>query len=297
VTAFSPDPRWQGWRRRVEAALDACLPAPDQEPARLHEAMRYACLGGGKRLRALLVYSSGVLVEAPPEALDGPACAVELVHAYSLVHDDLPAMDDDDLRRGKPTCHRAYGEATALLAGDALQTLAFESLAGNDALAAARRADMVAALARASGSRGMAGGQAIDLDAVGRHLSLDQLERMHRLKTGALIRASIQLGAMAGNEVNDGTAAALDAFGHAVGLAFQVVDDILDETADTEVLGKTSGADRSLDKPTYPALLGVAGARFRADGLIREACERLAGLDGDTSSLLALAQYVVRRVN
>jgi farnesyl diphosphate synthase len=283
-----------GYRARANRALEACLPPLGPAPAQLHEAMRYAVLNGGKRVRATLVYTAGEAVGADSSLLDAPACAVELIHAYSLVHDDLPAMDDDDLRRGKPTCHRAFGEANALLAGDALQSFAFLVL--SDAASNAQRGmDMVATLARASGSLGMAGGQAIDLAAVGRELSLDELENMHRHKTGALIRASVRLGALCGCDVSAGQFEQLDAYAACIGLAFQVRDDILDVEADTETLGKAQGADMALNKPTYPSLLGLAAAKQKAAELHERAIAELAGFDARADRLRALSAFIVNR--
>ena len=284
------------YRQRVDVALEGWLPDLRQPPRRLHEAMRYAVLGGGKRVRAMLVYAAADAVGAPPAGLDAPACAVELIHAYSLVHDDLPAMDDDELRRGRPTCHRAFDEATALLAGDALHTLAFEVLSSDSSLAlgAERRCRMLAVLSRAAGSRGMAGGQAIDLAAVGRSLTLDELEQMHLRKTGALIRASIELGALCGH-ADEATMEKLDGYARCVGLAFQIQDDLLDVEGDTAALGKATGADSSLDKPTYPSLLGVAESRRRAATLNERALACLAGMDGSADTLRMLSEYVVKR--
>lgn len=282
------------YRARANRALEACLPSAEQAPAVLHEAMRYAVLNGGKRVRATLVYAAGEAVGADERLLDAPASAVELMHAYSLVHDDMPAMDDDDLRRGKPTCHRAFGEANALLAGDALQTLAFQVLA-DGAAEAARGMDMVATLAHASGSLGMAGGQAIDLAAVGRELSIDALENMHRHKTGALIRASVRLGALAGTASSEAELRQLDAYAACVGLAFQVRDDILDVEADTETLGKTQGADMALGKPTYPSLLGLEEARAKADALHTRALAELAAFDARADALRGLSAFIVER--
>lgn len=284
-------------RERVNAALERWLPAPGSVPDRLGEAMRYAVLGGGKRLRPVLVYTAGEALGAPAERLDPPACAVELIHAYSLVHDDLPAMDDDDLRRGVPTCHRYFDEATAILAGDALQALAFELLAAEpyaSGIAPAIRAHMVASLAAAAGIRGMAGGQAIDLAACGQTLTLEQVERMHRFKTGALIRGSVILGALAGN-ADDDRLERLGQYGDAVGLAFQIVDDVLDVTADTKVLGKTQGADIERGKPTWPAVGGIDAARQRAAELRDEALAALDGLDDSFDPLRNLANFVVER--
>jgi farnesyl diphosphate synthase len=293
-TLASYDIDLSAYRGRANRALEACLPAADRAPIELHEAMRYAVLDGGKRVRATLVYASGEAAGADPALLDAPACAVELVHAYSLVHDDLPAMDNDDLRRGKPTTHRAFGEANALLAGDALQALAFEVLA-EGADRAPRGLEMVATLARASGSLGMAGGQAIDLAAVGRQLSLDALENMHRHKTGALIRASVRLGALCGSDVSATALEQLDGYAACIGLAFQVRDDILDVEADTETLGKTQGADIALDKPTYPSLLGLDAAKQKAVELHERAIAELAGFDARADALRGLSAFIVNR--
>jgi len=282
-------------RARVEDALHARLPPAQAQPARLHEAMRYATLGGGKRVRALLVYAAAEAAGARVEHCDAAACAVELIHAYSLVHDDLPAMDDDELRRGKPTCHKAFDEATALLAGDALQSLAFEVLA--HAGGAGRALEMVAALAAASGSRGMAGGQAIDLAAVGRDIGLPALEQMHRLKTGALIRASVRLGALAGAATAARDIEALERYAACVGLAFQIQDDILDVEGSTEVLGKTRGADAALAKPTFPSLLGLEASKRRAGELHEEALAALEPFAARAVRLRELAQFVIARAS
>jgi len=282
---------------RTEAALQRWLPPSSQPPGPLHEAMRYAVLGGGKRIRPLLVYFTGAAVGAVPEALDLPAVAVELVHAYSLVHDDLPAMDNDDLRRGRATCHRVYGDAMAILAGDALQAHAYYVLAhaskGN--LTPGQRLAMLDTLAGASGSQGMAGGQALDLDAVGGTLSLAELENMHLHKTGALIRASVRLGALAGVHVGPETYARLDDYALNIGLAFQVQDDILDVEGATETIGKPQGSDLARNKPTYPNLLGLAGARVAAEKLYQNAIHALAALGSDGQHLRAMADYIVRR--
>jgi len=287
----------QDRQARVEAALADVLPAAETLPADLHQAMRYAALGGGKRIRPLLVYAAGQAVGADEALLDLPACSVELIHAYSLVHDDLPAMDDDDLRRGRPTTHKAFGEALAILAGDALQTLAFDILARRAAaaLSADQRLDMVASLTLASGSRGMVGGQAIDMAATGQRLDLPALELMHIHKTGALIRASVRLGALCRADLPAATLDALDHYAKCIGLAFQIRDDILDVEADTATLGKTQGADLARDKPTYPALLGLDGAKQRAEELYREALDRLTGLGEAAENLRALAGLIVRR--
>ena len=281
--------------RRVNRQLERVLPRDDILPGRLHEAMRYATFNGGKRVRPLLVYASGLAVGGKLEDLDPAACAVELIHSYSLVHDDLPAMDDDDLRRGQPTCHRAYDEATAVLVGDALQSMAFELLSRPALhLSAATQLEMVRILAQASGSRGMAGGQALDIDAVGLSMSLPELEDMHIHKTGALIRASVRLGALASG-AGQSTLQQLDHYAKAIGLAFQVQDDILDVTTDTHTLGKTQGKDEAANKPTYTSLLGLEGARQKATELLGEALDALAGLDREADHLRNLAHYVVER--
>ncbi|MCC6202224.1 MAG: (2E,6E)-farnesyl diphosphate synthase [Gammaproteobacteria bacterium] len=281
--------------QRVERALEHWLPPADRSPTRLHEAMRYAALAPGKRLRPTLVYAAGGALGAAPELLDAPAAAVELIHAYSLVHDDLPAMDDDDLRRGRPTCHKAYDEATAILVGDGLQTLAFEVLAQGPACDDATRVAMLATLATASGSAGMVGGQALDLAATGQRLALAALEQLHLCKTGALIRASIRLGVLAAGAGATPIATQLDHYGRCLGLAFQVQDDILDVVGDTAVLGKPQGSDEDNDKSTYPALLGLEGARAAAEALHAEALANLANGAVDFSVLRALADYVITR--
>ncbi|WP_192037117.1 (2E,6E)-farnesyl diphosphate synthase [Halomonas sp. YLGW01] len=278
-------------RERIDAWLEALFATPGSAE-RLDAAMRHGVLGGGKRLRPVLVYAAGRALGAADEVLDPPAAAVELIHAYSLVHDDLPAMDDDDLRRGQPTVHRAFDEASAILAGDALQTLAFEVLAHQ---AHPRLAALVTTLAEASGRTGMAAGQALDLAAVGQPADLEALARMHRHKTGALIRAAVRLGGLSAVDADDPRLAALDAYAAAIGLAFQIQDDILDVTGDTVTLGKTSGADAARDKPTYPALLGLDGARAMADDLLDEARAALAPLGDDAATLVALARHMIER--
>lgn len=280
---------------RADAALARALPPETQEPAPLHQAMRYAVLGGGKRLRPVLVYATGHAFGAPMDALDAAACAVEIIHAYSLVHDDLPAMDDDDLRRGRPTCHVAFGEAMAILAGDALQALAFEILAGDTAHESRGHVEMLHTLAAACGSHGMAGGQALDLAAVGASLSPDALDRMHGHKTGALIRASVRLGALAAGCTDAATLAALDAYGHAMGLAFQIRDDILDVEGDSNVIGKTAGKDAANAKPTYPAILGMDASRARLEQLTHDAISALSALGERAQELAELARYVAER--
>ena len=291
---------FQAWSRDVagqaEAALAELMPAGRVAPSRLHDAMRYSTLGGGKRVRAMLVYAAGELAEAEPQRLRIPACAVEMIHAYSLIHDDLPCMDDDVLRRGKPTCHVEFDEATALLAGDALQSLAFQLLSEYKlADAPGRQLEMIHLFAIACGSRGMAGGQAIDLEAVGKTLTLPELEFMHILKTGALIRASILMGARCGRELSPAEYEHLDRYAKCVGLAFQVVDDILDEEGDAGTLGKTAGKDKAAGKPTYTSLLGMPDAKRLADDLLRQALEALASLDHRAERLRQLAEFIVHR--
>ncbi len=291
---------FQSWmtavQQRTERALERLLPPADVAPQRLHEAMRYAALGGGKRVRPLLCHAAGELVDADPARLDVAGCAVEMLHAYSLVHDDLPCMDDDCLRRGKPTCHVEYDEATALLVGDALQSQAFVILAGHRLTDdAARQLEMLHLLAQAAGSRGMAGGQAIDLAAVGRQISLEELESMHVHKTGALIRASVLLGAGCGRPLTDEELARLDHYAKRAGLLFQVVDDILDVDADTATLGKTAGKDAASDKPTYVSVLGLGGARRLADELHSQALEALAPFGRGVRRLQELSEFIVTR--
>ncbi|HZQ63087.1 MAG TPA: farnesyl diphosphate synthase [Casimicrobiaceae bacterium] len=293
---MNPEVDWQTWSRsrqeQVEAALEQALPAGTQSPESLHAAMRYAVLGGGKRVRPLLAYASGELTGADPRIVDAVAVAVELMHAYSLVHDDLPCMDDDALRRGKPTCHVAFGEATALLAGDALQSLAFSVLAHSKLRNAG---EACALLADMAGAGGMAGGQAIDLAAVGAALSLPDLERMHRMKTGALIRAAVLLGATCGSEPDASLRDALDAYARAAGLAFQVVDDILDVEGSAASLGKTAGKDAAHGKPTFVSVLGLEAAKSRAEELRAEAHAALARYGRSGRRLTELADRIVDR--
>ena len=286
--------RLPDYQDRVHAMLERVLPPASEPPRRLHEAMRYAVLNGGKRIRAILVIATGETLHAEAGRLEPAACAVEFIHAYSLVHDDLPSMDDDDLRRGVPTCHRAFGEANALLAGDALQTLAFETLARAPAPDAG---ELVRILAQASGSRGMAGGQAVDLESVGRTLTLDQLERMHLLKTGALIRASVRLGALSAGARDPEILRRLDEYARCIGLAFQIRDDVLDIESATETLGKKQGADVALNKPTYPAILGLEASKAHARALHERASERLAPFGHDAEFLCALSGFIVNRIS
>ncbi|WP_308366032.1 MULTISPECIES: (2E,6E)-farnesyl diphosphate synthase [unclassified Microbulbifer] len=281
---------------RVETRLQTALAPATSGAEKLFAAMGYAALGPGKRLRPALVYACAGTVRADSfsaESCDAAAAALECIHAYSLVHDDLPAMDDDDLRRGRPTCHIHFDEATAILAGDALHTLAFELLLQSEA-AADLKLQLIRELACAAGSRGMVAGQAIDLDSVDKHLDLPRLEQMHRLKTGALIRASARIGALLGG-ADEARLAAVSRYAEAIGLAFQVQDDILDVTADTATLGKTQGADAARNKPTYISLLGLEGARAKLEDLHREALEALAEVDGDSDLLRQLADYIVQR--
>jgi farnesyl diphosphate synthase len=284
---------------RIEGVLDRALALPDPGTERLREAMRYSVLGAGKRLRPTLVYLTGDSLGAPLESLDAPAAAVELIHVYSLVHDDLPAMDDDDLRRGRPTCHKAFDEGTAVLVGDALQALAFAVLANEplrDSTAQARL-QMIRVLARATGTGGMAGGQAIDLAAVGRVLSVAGIEDMHRRKTGALIECSVLLGALAAGVATGPELTCLERFGAEVGLAFQIQDDILDVEGDPVLLGKSTGADAAHAKPTYPSTAGLAAAKRRADELRDAAIAALAPLGERAAALAQLADFVVNRAS
>jgi len=289
------------WMKTVQAGsendLSGFLPAATATPTKLHAAMRYALLGGGKRVRPLLVYAAGALFDADAAIVARAAAAVEMIHAYSLVHDDMPCMDDDALRRGKPTVHIAYDEATALLVGDALQSQAFVVLAEADisVIPPARLAAMLKVLAHASGSAGMCGGQAIDLDSVGLSLTLEQLEQMHQLKTGALLRAAVVLGALAGKDLDAAEMAALDQYSRAIGLAFQVVDDVLDATADSATLGKTAGKDAADNKPTYVSILGLEPSRTLAETLRLEAHAALAPFGDKALRLRELADLIVQR--
>ncbi len=284
-------------QNRVETALEARLPSDIILPQKLHLAMRYTVLDGGKRMRPMLTYGTGLTLGIAPEALDGPACAVEFIHVYSLIHDDLPAMDDDELRRGKATCHVAFDEATAILTGDALQALAFETLANDPSITASAegRLKMIAVLAKASGSQGMVGGQAIDLDSVGTCLTLPELENMHIHKTGALIRASVNMATLAKADIDPSIAKKLDNYAKCIGLSFQVKDDILDEESDTETLGKTQGKDKDNNKPTYPALLGMAGAKQKAQELHEQALDNLSIFGSEADLLRDLSLYIIQR--
>jgi farnesyl diphosphate synthase len=282
----------------MEETLASLLPQPHAQPARLHEAMRYAALGGGKRVRPMLVFAAGAVTGADPERLKVAAAAVEMIHAYSLIHDDLPCMDNDILRRGKPTCHIEFDEATALLAGDALQSLAFQLISEYRLCETAQaQLRMIEMFAHACGSRGMAGGQAVDLANLGKSISLPELEYMHILKTGALIRASVLMGAGCGTALGGNAHAALDHYAKFVGLAFQVVDDILDEAASTEALGKTAGKDKERGKPTYVSLMGLDGAKKFAAELHANAVAALETFDLRATRLRELAEFIVKRTN
>lgn len=292
---------WQAlqtkWRERADSALEHWLPAEKISPERLHQAMRYSVINGGKRVRPILVYASGKAVGVEEAQLDAPAVAIELIHAYSLVHDDLPAMDDDDLRRGQPTCHKAFDEATAILVGDALQSLAFHVVADglDKSLPTGQVRDIINTLALSSGSRGMAGGQAIDLESVGKQLNIAQLENMHIHKTGALIRASVRMGALCKPGIDNASLDKLDHYAKCIGLAFQIQDDILDVESDTETLGKTQGSDIARNKPTYPALMGLEEARQMAAELVEDAVSTLQPFGEAAEPLRAIANYIINR--
>ena len=282
------------YTRRVEARLDAALPGAEVPPSRLHEAMRYAIFNGGKRVRPLLVYATGQCLGVAESLLDAPAAAIELIHAFSLVHDDLPAMDDDDLRRGKPTLHRKFDEATAILAADAMQPLAFAVLADLDGVAGEVRAELVKLVADACGSTGMTGGQSIDLGAEGRSLDAAELEHMFALKTGALIHASVMSACALAEPVPPAHVAALDGFGRTIGLAFQIRDDLLDVEGKTEDIGKPAGSDQRMNKATYPALFGIDASRRRCDELLAESLAHLEALR-EAGALSWLARFIVDR--
>jgi len=289
--------RLENYQKRVNAVLNKYLPSNDPPEHNLAEAMRYSVIGGGKRIRPAMVYAAGEAMGVSTDLLDIPACAVEMIHAYSLIHDDLPAMDDDDLRRGRPTCHKAFDEATAILAGDALQALAYEILAKDDhkELTPDHRIDMLSLLTEASGAHGMAGGQAVDLASVGKHLNLEQLEHMHQLKTGALIRASILLGGMCKQDINQQEVDMLSKYALCIGLSFQIQDDILDVISDTETLGKPQGSDEEQEKPTFPAIIGLEKSRQLALDQHQLALKTLEPLDEKADSLRELSAYIVER--
>ncbi|HEY3730193.1 MAG TPA: farnesyl diphosphate synthase [Steroidobacteraceae bacterium] len=287
----------RAWQARMERALAARLPDSTQLPQRLHEAMRYSVLGGGKRIRPALLFAAAQAVGLAEDQVEAAACAIEMMHVYSLVHDDLPAMDNDDLRRGRPSCHKAFDEATAILVGDALQPLAFELLARDPSLPSSSkvRLQLIALLAQASGSFGMAGGQAIDMAAQGRKLDLAGVEQMHERKTGALIRASVMMAAECDPTLEPHLKAALDEFAGAIGLAFQIQDDLLDVIGETAVLGKTAGADQALAKPTYPAVAGVAASRAAAARLHQQALDALSPFGARAEPLRHLSEWLLAR--
>ncbi len=287
--------RVDAYTKRVDDRLDDALPLATARPQRLHEAMRYAVFNGGKRVRPLLTYAAGECLDVPPERLDAPAVAIELIHAFSLVHDDLPAMDDDDLRRGKPTVHIQYDEATAILAADALQPLAFRVLAEPEGPGTGTRVKLVRLLAAACGSTGMTGGQSIDLAAEGRALPVEDLEHMYALKTGALIHAAVMSAAILKDDLPRAKSDALDAFGRSIGIAFQIIDDILDVEGETEVIGKPVGSDVSLKKATYPALLGIETSRRRCGEFLDSAIAELDIFGTRAEPLRWLARYIVQR--
>jgi farnesyl diphosphate synthase len=289
--------RIDAYRERVEACLGRTIPAADSTPRRLHAAMRYAVLDGGKRVRPLLVYASGECLGIETDKLDAPAVAIELIHAFSLIHDDLPAMDDDDLRRGRPTVHREFDEATAILAGDALLPLAFGVIAGSPALGDRHKAALSGLIASASGSLGMTGGQAIDLASEGKRLTVDELKLMHDLKTGALIHASVMAACCVDDALPDAARAALDEFGRTVGLAFQIRDDLLDVEGETETIGKAAGADQLHDKATWPSLFGLEESRARCDELLESSHRVLEHFGARAEPLHWLADYIVARAN
>lgn len=298
---MNPENELKTWQQKAQAQTELLLahflPSESQVPHTLHEAMRYVTLGGGKRLRPLLVLAASELGEANQNAVEQAMAAIEMVHVYSLVHDDMPAMDNDSLRRGKPTCHVQYDEATALLVGDALQTQAFDVLSRPTGLPAERQLAMLSTLAQASGSLGMAGGQAIDLANVGKAMNQAELEQMHSLKTGALIRAAVALGALSCPDLTPTQIQTLDRYAAKLGLAFQVIDDVLDCEADTATLGKTAGKDSDNDKPTYVKLMGLHAARTYAETLIAEAVSLIEPFGGKALRLRQLAEFVTARKN
>ncbi|MCB1663272.1 MAG: (2E,6E)-farnesyl diphosphate synthase [Pseudomonadales bacterium] len=284
-------------QERSNQLLEKCLPPAEGDASRLYQAMRYSVLNGGKRLRPALVYATVVALRSPIEQGDAAACAVELTHSYSLIHDDLPAMDDDDLRRGQPTCHVAYDEATAILAGDALQVLAFEVIADDSShsISDVNKLRMLKALAQSTGYNGMVAGQAIDLYSVGKPLSLEQLKHMHNCKTGALIKACVTLGALATNQATQEQLQAFETFAICIGLAFQIKDDILDVEGDTQTLGKSQGADLALNKPTYTSILGLEQAKREANEQHQNAIRALSIFGPEADALRELATYIIER--
>ncbi len=287
------------YKQRVDGTLEHWLPSPDITPGKLHQAMRYSVLGSGKRVRPVLVYATAEALGIALSRVDGIAAAVEIIHAYSLIHDDLPAMDDDDLRRGRPTCHKQFDEATAILAGDALQALAFYILSHDPAMTdqPQQRLQMIEKLSLFSGSRGMAGGQAIDLASVGKTINLAELETMHIHKTGALIRTCIQMAALSGDDVSEQQFDALDHYAKKIGLSFQVQDDILDVISDTEVLGKPQGSDAQLDKPTFPSIIGLQASRDKAQELHQQALQALTIFGAEADILRTISHWFVERTH
>ncbi len=288
---------WERYSKRTEQALEARLIEGSVVPERLHQAMTYSCLGGGKRFRAMLVYACGQVAGAALEQLDTPACAVEMIHAYSLIHDDLPAMDDDELRRGRATCHIAFGEALAILAGDALQSRAFEILASPNwnGIAVENRVAMIEQLAKGSGSVGMAGGQALDMEATGQSVDYSDLALIHSLKTGSLIQSSAIIGCLAAENVSEELLFDIQTYGSCIGLAFQVMDDILDATSNSQTLGKISGADQIMNKSTYVSILGLDAARAEAGRLSEKAIQAIQGPGESRAFLEQLVNFVVTR--
>lgn len=282
---------------RVNRQLEICLPDESSPPETLHQAMRYAVLGNGKRIRPVLLYATGEALGVPSERLDNPACAVELIHSYSLVHDDLPAMDDDDLRRGRPTCHKAFDEATAILVGDAVQALAFSMLANDQANSPEQRNTMIQLLAECTGSQGMVGGQAIDLASVDRQLSRQEVEHMHRLKTGALIKASVLLAVIASGADDPDTHNHFARFAECIGLMFQIRDDILDIQSNTETLGKPQGSDEAQKKPTYPSIIGMEESESACRELLEQACLEMESVNVRWDTLKLISQYIVTRAS
>ncbi len=285
------------YKQRVDLALEYWLPAENLNPVNLHQAMRYSVLGSGKRVRPVLVYATATTLGVPLNKVDAIAAAIEIIHAYSLIHDDLPAMDDDDLRRGRPTCHKQFDEATAILAGDALQALAFYILTHDSEMTsdASRRITMIEKLSLFSGSRGMAGGQAIDLASVGKEINITELETMHIHKTGALIRTCIQMAALSSDSVEDFQFEALDCYAKKIGLSFQVQDDILDVIGDTDILGKPQGSDAGLDKPTFPSLIGLQAAKEKALDLHHQALEAISCFGPEADILRTISHWFVQR--
>lgn len=288
--------KMSGHRDRIERCLERTLPPADKVPSILHEAMRYAVLNGGKRIRPLLVYASGECLNVNMDKLDAPATAIELLHAFSLVHDDLPAMDDDDMRRGQPTVHRKFDEATAILAADALQPLAFQAIATCPVLSAEESSSLIALISEACGSQGMTGGQAIDLASEGKHLSVAELTELHSLKTGALIRAAVTSACYLTEQIDDARRSAMNQFSVDIGLAFQIRDDILDVNGNADLVGKPIGSDAGLNKATWPSVFGMDESIRRCDELLASAMEALTIFGSDAEQLRSLGNYIVARV-